>query len=283
MIDTNFLKHLDRLNLIINKKITSSITGIRSSKQTGRGLLFKDYRQYAQGDDIKNIDWKVFARTEDMYVRSFEEEKHLTVHIILDTSASMDFGTPIKKSEYAAMLAIGFAYLTLKNNERFVVSTFSDKLTLLKARRGRKQLAAILNHLANKPATGKSNFEQSVGSYKQLINSRSLVIIISDFLYEQEQIRNALLKLKKNNLLLIQVLDEVEAKLNIEGEFKLHDKESSGVLRTFISPFLKKQYLNKLYEHDMQIKKVCEQLGAQFYIADTATPIYEHFYKLFRK
>jgi len=283
MIDTSFLKHLDRLNLIINKKITSPFTGIRSSKQQGKGLIFKDYRQYAQGDDVKTIDWKVYARTEDLYVKSFEEEKHLTVHIIVDMSSSMDFGKPLKKSEYAAMLATGFAYLTLKNNERFVVSTFSDKLTLLRARRGRKQLAAILNHLTNKQAEGKSNFEASISSYKQLINSKSMVIIISDFLYPLEEIRNALLKLKKSNLLLIQVLDDVEAKLNLEGEFKLHDKETKGIMKTFISPFLKKQYLNKLYEHDNEIKKMSQQLGAQFYIADTATPIYEHFYNLLRK
>ena len=218
-----------------------------------------------------------------MYVKRYEEEKDLTNHIIVDMSASMDFGTPVKKSEYGAMLAIGFAYLSLKNNERFVVSTFSDRLTLLRARRGRKQLGAILNHLTNKKAEGKSNFETSVGSYKQLIHSRSSVIVISDFLYDVDQIRNALLKLKKNNLILVQVLDEVEAKLNLEGEFKLEDKESKGILRTFISPFLKKQYLNKLYEHDMQIKKLCEQLGAKFYIADTSTPIYEHFYRLLRK
>ena len=283
MIDISFLKHLDRLDLILKKKIVSPFVGVRESKMSGRGLLFKDYRAYAQGDDIRSIDWKVFARTEDLYMKSYEEEKFLTNHIIVDMSASMDFGTPLKKSEYAAMLAIGFAYLALKNNERFVVSTFSDKLTLLRARRGRRQLAAILNHLTSKNAEGKSNFESSVGSYKQLIHSKSSVIIISDFLYDIEQIRNALLKLKKNNLILIQVLDEVEAKLNLEGEFKLQDKESKGILRTFISPFLKKQYLNKLYEHDVGIKRLCEQLGATFYIADTSTPIYDHFYALLRK
>jgi len=283
MIDLSFLKHLDRLDLILNKKIVSPFSGARESRLPGKGLLFKDYRQYAQGDDIKNIDWRVFARTEDLYVKRYEEEKYLTNHIIVDMSASMDFGRPVKKSEYAAMLAVGFAYLSLKNNERFAVSTFSDKLTLLRARRGRKHLAAIFNHLSTKKAEGRSNFETSVGSYKQLIHSRSSVIVISDFLYDVDQIRNALLKLKKNNLILVQVLDEVEAKLNLEGEFKLEDKESKGILRTFISPFLKKQYLNKLYEHDMQIKKLCEQLGAKFYIADTSTPIYEHFYRLLRK
>src|SRR3989344_4017753 len=185
MIDLSFLKHLDRLDLILNKKILSPFSGARESRLPGKGLLFKDYRQYAQGDDIKNIDWKVFARTEDLYVKRYEEDKDLTNHIIVDMSASMDFGTPVKKSEYGAMLAIGFAYLSLKNNERFVVSTFSDRLTLLRARRGRKQLGAILNHLTNKQAEGKSNFEASISSYKQLINSKSMVIIISDFLYPE--------------------------------------------------------------------------------------------------
>ncbi|MEK6904698.1 MAG: DUF58 domain-containing protein, partial [Nanoarchaeota archaeon] len=283
MIDLSFLKHLDRLNLIINKKVVSRMVGSRESKIAGKGLIFKDYRQYTPGDDFRTIDWRVFGRTDNLYVKKYEEDKDLTVHIVLDLSSSMDFGRPMKKSEYGAMLAMGFAYLALKNNERFVVSTFSDRLTILKARRGRKQLAAIINHLVNKKAEGQSNFEASLKQYKSVINTKSLVIIISDFLYDIEQIKNALLRLRKSEVILVQVLDEVEAKLNLEGEFKLRDKESHSILRTFISPFLKKQYLTKLFEHDTKIKRVCDDIGARFYIAETSAPVYEHFYKLLRR
>lgn len=283
MIDLNFLKHLDRLNLIINKKVVSRMVGSRESKMSGKGLLFKDYRQYTQGEDYRSIDWKVYGRTDELFIKKYEEDRDMTIHIVLDLSSSMDFGKPMKKSEYGAMLAMGFAYLALKNNERFVVSTFSDKLTVLRARRGRKQLAAIITHLMGKKAEGQSNFDASLKQYKSLINSKSVIIIISDFLYEVDQIKNALQRLRKSEVILVQVLDEVEAKLNLEGEFKLRDKESSSVLRTFISPFLKKQYMSRLHEHDTKIKRICDEIGAKFYIADTSTPIYEHFYKLLRR
>ena len=92
MIDTSFLEQLTRFNLVINKRVTSNLTGPRRSVAAGRGLTFKDYRIYAPGDDFRSIDWKVFARTDDMFIKTFEEELSLVVHIIVDLSKSMDFG-----------------------------------------------------------------------------------------------------------------------------------------------------------------------------------------------
>ncbi|HLD15560.1 MAG TPA: DUF58 domain-containing protein [Candidatus Nanoarchaeia archaeon] len=282
MITLDFLKHLDKLSLIIRKRIVSNFIGSRQSKATGQGLIFKDHRIYAPGDDYRGIDWRVYGRTDHLYVKKFEEERNLTVHVIIDFSKSMDFGEKIKKSEYASMMGIGFAYMALKNNEKFVISTFSDKLTLFKAKKGRRQLANIINHLNTKTPEGKTDLEASLGRYKKLINSKSLIVIISDFFYDIEQIRNALKKLKRNQLILIQVLDDVEAKLNIEGEFKLKDLEDRSVLRTFISPFLKRNYMTQLHEHDTKIKKVCDEIGAKFFIVDSSTPIYDNFYRMLR-
>lgn len=282
MITLDFLKHLDKLSLIIRKRITSNFIGSRQSRGIGQGLIFKDHRIYAPGDDFRGIDWRVYGRTDNLYIKRFEEERNLTVHVIIDFSKSMDFGEKVKKSEYASMIGIGFAYMALKNNEKFVISTFSEKLTLFKAKKGRRQLANIINHLNEKKPEGKTDLEASLGRYKKLINSKSLIVIISDFFYDIEQIKSALKKLKKNQLILIQVLDEVEAKLNIEGEFKLKDLEDNSVLRTFISPFLKRSYMNQLYDHDTKIKKVCDEIGAKFFIVDSSTPIYENFYRMLR-
>ena len=125
-IDVSFLSQLDRFNLVIKKRVTSNYTGPRKSVALGRGLLFKEHRIYAPGDDIRAIDWKVYARTDDLYVKMYEEEKNLIVHIIVDYSASMNFGKPINKFDYASMLGVGFAYLAMKENEKFQFSTFSD-------------------------------------------------------------------------------------------------------------------------------------------------------------
>src|SRR3989344_7468714 len=115
MIDTNFLNQLDRFSLIVYKRVTSSYAGEKRSIAEGRGLVFKDHRMYARGDDVKLIDWKVYARTDDLYVKRYEEERSLSVHILIDCSASMNFGRKMKKFDYASMIGVGFAYLAMKD------------------------------------------------------------------------------------------------------------------------------------------------------------------------
>ena len=134
MINTDFLDQLDRFHLVVKKRVTSSYVGPRKSIIAGRGLTFKDHRIYSPGDDIRLIDWKVFGRTDDLYIKTFEEERNLTAHIIMDSSASMGFGKPISKFDYAAMLGVGFAYLSMRENERFQFSTFSEKLDVFQPR-----------------------------------------------------------------------------------------------------------------------------------------------------
>jgi len=280
MIDTEFLHQLDRFSLIINKRITSNYVGERFSRATGRGLIFKDHALYAPGEDFRSIDWRVFGRTDKLFVKRYEEERNLTVHIILDLSASMGFGTQITKADYAGMIAVGFAYLALKNNETFVLSTFSDTLELFKPRKGRAQLASMVEYLNDKKPKGLSKIEQSLGGYKKLINSKSYVVIVSDFLYAIEDIKRALAYCKNHRLVLIQVLDKLEKSLDLEGDFKLKDLETNEVLRTFINPFARKQYANMLSDHVAQSQRACDEFGAQFFTSDTGMSVFDVFFEV---
>ncbi|MBI4918663.1 DUF58 domain-containing protein [archaeon] len=280
-INIDFLDHLERLSLIINKRITSNYSGERRSSHTGEGLVFKDYTIYSPGENFKAIDWKVYGRTDKLFIKRFEEERNLTVHIIVDFSASMDFKSgKFKKAEYASMIGLGFAYMAMRNNERFVLSTFADQLSVFKPKKGRKQLMLLLDHLNNEKAKGFSKIEESLSSYKKLINSKSLVIIISDFLYDINQIKNVLLKFKHHDVKLIQVLDVLETDLNLEGDFKLRDLESQEQLRTYVNPYLRKQYLLKLSQHQDDIKKACAETGAQFYHFSTEQSVFDAFYEI---
>lgn len=283
MIETDFLRHLKRLSLIINKRVTSNYVGERESIHAGHGLLFKDHRIYTPGDDYKKIDWRVYGRTDKLHIKRFEEERNLTVHVIIDFSGSMNFGNKeIKKYEYAAMLGIGFAYMAMKNNERFVVSTFSDKLERFKPGRGKRQLVSILDYLRKKKPEGVSKFENSLKHYAKTIDSRSLVVVISDFLYDVDEIKRSLFGFKNQEIKLIQVLDEVEKNMNLKGEFKLRDLETKDLLKTFISPFLRKNYLSQLEEHNKKIKRLTEQTSTKFYTVSTDTPIFDTFFEVLR-
>ncbi|MDP7181525.1 MAG: DUF58 domain-containing protein [Candidatus Woesearchaeota archaeon] len=281
MITTDFLRHLDRLAVIINKQVTSEYVGDRITQEQGEGLIFKDYVIYSPGDDFRAVDWKVFARTDKLFSKRYEEERNLTVHVILDHSGSMNYGSKkMKKSEFASMVAIGFCYMALKNNERFVLSTFSDKLRVFPARRGKRQLMMLLDDLNKKEATGDSKFEESLIKYRNLINSKSFVVIVSDFLYPPEEIQRIIHRFRKHDLRLIQVLDPVEKDLNIEGDYKLQDLESKGFLRTYVSPWLRKRYKDNMESHQAKITRACDEVGGKFYGFKTDEEIFDVFYQI---
>jgi len=282
MIDISFLDQLDRFNLIIQKRVTSSYSGERKSIIAGHGTVLKDYRQYVRGDDVRAIDWKIFARTDKLHIKQYEEEKNLTAHIVVDSSASMNFGEKITKFDYASMLGIGFAYLAMKQNEKFEFSTFSDSLNPVRAKRGSKHFASLVNYLSTLQIKGKTNFTDVMTKYKKLIKTRSLIVIVSDFLFDIEIIKHALYRLSNNEVIVIQVLDKAEKDLAITGSVRLHDSESNSVLKTFISQRLRNKYHERLEEHIIDLQKTCDQVNARFYSFTTNTSIFDAFYHVFK-
>ena len=280
MITKEFLSQLDKFTLIFKKRITSSFTGERQTPFAGSGLIFRDHANYIPGDDFKHIDWKAFAKTDRFFVKRFEEDRNLTTHVLVDFSGSMNFGNKTKKYEYASMLGLGFVYIALKNNERFVLSTFDGKLDLFKARKGAQQLAEIIDYLNKRKPAGITDIEQSLSKYKNLINSKSLVVIISDFFYDIESVKTTLSKFKKNKIKLIQLLDPLEKNLKLEGDYTLIDLESEEKLRTYIDPYLRKIYLEKMEQHKNELIKACNETGADFFQASTDQQIFDIFYKI---
>ena len=280
MIDISFLDQLSRFNLVINKRVTSNIIGPRKSVMAGRGSTFKDYRIYAPGDDIRLIDWKVYARTDNLYLKVHEEEKNLTVHIIIDRSASMDFGKPISKFDFASMIGVGFAYLAIRDNEKFQFSTFADSLEIFQPKRGMSHLAAMLQHLNSIKPKGYSKLLDTVRQYKKVIGSKSMLVLVSDFLLNINEIREAFYVLGDHEIKIIQVLDRVEKELKMEGDMMLIDSETKGLLRTFISPRLRMQYQQQLDEHCAKIEEVCNKLNIDYKLAVTDTSIFDTFYKI---
>ncbi len=282
MIETGFLDQLNRFSLIVNKRVTSNYAGERRSIAEGQGIIFKDHRMYVPGDDIRKIDWKVYAKTDRLYIKKFEEERNLAVHIILDHSASMGFGSPYSKFDYAGMIGLGFAYLAIKDNEKFQFSTFSDDLNIFKPRRGRSNLLNMVDHLNAVKPKGMSKFYENLHSYMKLVKTRSLIVIISDFLIDLEEVRSALYLLGDHDIRIVQVLDAKERSLTIEGDLRLHDVETKGILRTFISKRLRSHYENKLEEHIGTINQYCNDLGIKFFSVTTDRPLFDVFYEILK-
>lgn len=277
MIDTSFFRELDRFSFMVRKRVSTAYSGSRRSILKGRGMEPVSYREYAPGDDFKIIDWKVYGRTEKLYVKEFEEQKSLTTHILLDTSMSMDFRN---KFEYSAMLALGFAYLVTKDNEKFGISTFSEDINITKPKRGRGYLSQTIDILNATELTGKTKFDYCMGRYAGVIKSRSLVIIISDFMTDIESIKNAIFRLGDNELVLIMVLDPVEKNLDVGGEAKLIDLETDDKMDIYSSPRFRSEYEKRLGDHIAGIRETCLQVGADFHIVTTDNPVFDSIFEV---
>lgn len=282
MITAEFLDQLSRFSLIVHKRVTSNYAGPRRSITQGKGMMFKDHRIYAPGDDFRSIDWKVFARTDDLYIKNFEEDRNLLVHIIIDNSASMHFKSrDITKFDYAAMIGTGFAFLTMRENGKFQFATFADKLYVFQSKRGRSQVMAMIDYLNMQKKGKESDFKSCMMRYKRYVSSRSLIIIVSDFLYDIEQIEIPLYLFGGHNIKIVQVLDPLELDLkDIEGDYNLLDLETNESLRTYINPRLRSNYRSQMQDHIHKIKDICMKAGVDFYSVSSGDSIFDSFYKV---
>lgn len=278
-IDPEFLDELNRFRLIIKKKVISQYQGTKESTMPGEGLIFKDFAMYSPGDDFRTIDWRVYARTEKLFIRRFEEERNTFMHVVLDASSSMNFGSRIKKFDYAAMVGLGFAFMSMKENGHYSFATFSDKLDIIKTGSGR-DLIRIMDHINKLKIGGQTKLVDSMENYKKNIKSKSVIIIISDFLYEIDEIKEILLRYRKNYVRLVQVLDPLEIEFDLKGDVVLKDMESNASLRTFVSSRFRSQYKKRLDEHILEIRDLCGHFGCSFVTVSTATPIFETFYNI---
>ncbi len=280
MISTDFLRELERFSFVAQKRVSGQYTGARRSIKVGRGTDAYGFREYERGDDFRTIDWKVYARTEKLYVRQFEEYRDLVTHILLDTSGSMDYPAEgVNKYEYAAMLALGFAYLVMKDNEKFAISTFTDHINISKPGRGRVNLLASIDQLNTTKPGGTTGINEPVLQYSSAIKSKSRVIIISDFLAPLDDIKPALYRMGRHDLIVIQVLNQGEIELQELGAVKLRDLETQKQMFTDINTGSVLEYNSELQAHNAAMKHECDRLGADFFTFGTDLPILEAIYR----
>ena len=278
MIPVEFLDELEALNLALKKDSTEALQGRQRSPQSGSGMLFKDHKEYIPGDDIRRMDWKAYARTEDLYVKRFEEEKSVTVHVLVDRSSSMDYGDE-NKYDYAAKLGLALAHFASNSNDRFRYSVFSETVSNLTADRRNADLAGLVEALNELPKTPESRIRDCVTSYTRHIQHSSAVVIISDFLTDINQIEDALSMLN-TEAFLVQTLSRRELEPEIQGDRILRDPESDSKLRTFLTPSTRRDYRQDLESHMHRIQEATGRNGGDYLLAPTDKDIFSTFLEL---
>jgi uncharacterized protein (DUF58 family) len=281
-IDPDFLDELDRFDSSLKRETTSQYQGEQESPDVGEGLTFSDYRRYAPGDDTRLIDWKLYARTEEYYIKQYEEERNLTVHVLVDSSDSMDFGEAGEhKFEYAAKLGLGFCYLTAEENNDFRFSTFGDDFERLDTgRSNRGELLRIIDLLNDQELGGRTDFRDALESYTANISSRSLVVVLSDFLGELDDIEEGLAALARNELVTAQVLSPDELDPDVVGDTVFEEPETQQELRTYFGGRLAQQYQSRLEQFTGEVAERASDLRATHTLVNTGDDFFDAFASL---
>lgn len=229
-METNELLKKVRQIEIKTKGLSNNIfAGQYHSAFKGRGMAFSEVREYQYGDDVRDIDWNVTARFHKPYIKVFEEERELTVMLLIDVSASLDFGTVKQlKKNMVAEIAATLAFSAIQNNDKIGVIFFSDKIEkFIPPKKGRKHILYIIRELIDfHPESRKTNIKVAIEYLTNIIKKRCTAFILSDFITEENFQSPLVIANRKHDIVAIQVYDKRIEELPDVGLMKVRDAET---------------------------------------------------------
>jgi uncharacterized protein (DUF58 family) len=263
LLDPQFMARLDSIDVLSRKILQGKMQGERRSKRRGQSVEFADHRPYVAGDDLRFVDWNVYGRLEQLFLKLFMEEQDLTIHIAIDTSASIAFGTPSKEL-FIKRLSAALAYIGLVNNNRVTLSSFSSGIVnQMSGMRGRTYIPRMAEFLLSSECNGVSDFDTSCRHLASGRIGSGIMIVLSDFLFK-EGVDSGLRRLLSRNydLYLIQVLSPQELEPDLSGDLKLIDIEDDDTAEVTISNALIDFYKRNLAAWCNEIKDFCNRRNA---------------------
>ena len=224
---SELLKQVKNLEIKTKNLVEGMESGAYRSRFRGGGIEFSEVREYAAGDDARRVDWNVSARYNDLFVKEFVEEKELNVYVIIDMSASNDFGYLKSKKELSFEVAASLMFSALKNNDRVGMGLFSDSLEkFIPAKKGKKHMMEILKELLNyQTKSVHTDIFKSLSKLQKNLKKRSVIFIVSDFISDSFVKPLKLLKLK-HQIVLVNISDIRETEIPEIGHVYLEDAES---------------------------------------------------------
>ncbi len=231
------VSRISRLDLVARFVVEGFITGLHRSPYHGFSAEFSEHRQYMAGDSLRHLDWKVYARSDRMYVKRFEEETNLKAHIILDTSGSMGYRErgSLTKLRYGSVIAGALTLLMLRQRDSVGLVTFSDSLKrYVPPRSVQSQISEILAALSSCEPDGRTVTGDVLHLMAERMSARGLVILISDLAVEPEPLLRGLRHFRHNGheVLVLHVVDPMELDFDYDGEVRFTDMETGSTVMT---------------------------------------------------
>jgi uncharacterized protein (DUF58 family) len=263
----HFLTQLETLRLRTRKEFLGSHTGNYSSPRRGTSLEFADYRRYAPGDDLRYLDWGIYARTDRLYVKVYREEVDLFAYVFIDASASMAFPSREQKFLPASHVALALSYVILANHDHVKLHLLQDQRSASPFYRGRRRMADCVNFAIGANVGGALDLAASLSDHLQRLRRPGKAILISDFLMPAAAYQKGLNLLRAFNLDIaaIQVLARQEVDPDFPaGNLALIDSESQQEIRYQWNGSARRDYQTRLAHHNLELKSFCHQSGIHY-------------------
>ncbi len=283
LFDAEFLHKLEFLQLIARRIFAGRVKGERRSPRHGTSIEFADYREYESGDDFRYVDWNIYSRLDKLFVKLFTEEEDLSIHILIDSSNSMSFGSP-PKMDYAARVAAALGYIGLSDLDRVGVASFSSKLARpLPPTRGKNQVFNLFNYLENIECGGETNFSQCVQEYILRTRGAGVMILISDLMDSNGYERGLdFLRYRKFDIFLLQIVCDEELDPRVRGEVKFIDAETRERIELTVSEPTLNYYKGTVEKFFSGIEDYCLKRQIDYIRTSTSIPFEELVLKYLR-
>jgi uncharacterized protein (DUF58 family) len=277
------IAQVQRLDLKARFIVEGFISGLHNSPFQGFSVEFSEHRRYSPGDDLRQIDWSVYGRTDRFYIKKYDAETNLECHLLVDTSASMGYPSPEKiaetgrmnKLDYAICLAAALGYLMINQQDAVGMARFDDKLrSYLPPRSKRSHLMRLIADLAQAKAapdkTGKG-LAEAIHEVARRVKRRGLMVVLSDFLADPDEVIEALhhLRFRGHDVILFQVLDHSEVEFPFERLAHFVDPETGRRL-TVHPRAVRDRYLAALEEFTNRYRREAAAVRADFVQVDTS-------------
>lgn len=275
LLPATFMHQLDKLDVLSRKVLAGKLKGERRSKQRGQSVEFADYRNYVAGDDLRFIDWNLYARLDRLFLRLFMEEEDQAVSIVLDVSRSMDYGEP-NKLRYGLQLAAALGYIGLVNYNRVSLMTFADTIRdHMPNLRGRRPIPRMLDFLRTvEPVHGEGSLPGACKKFATVQRQKGVVILISDFMEKGDLVEGLrYLTPDRYDVYAIQLLSPQEINPvagGVAGDVRLQDIEDNDLTDVSISPSLMKRYKATLEAYCNQVRNICLKRDIAHMVSDTS-------------
>jgi uncharacterized protein (DUF58 family) len=273
LLSPEFMARLDQLSLISRKIFLGKLRGERLSKKRGESVEFADHRSYVVGDDLRFLDWNIFARLEKLFIKLFLQEEDLHVSILFDVSKSMNWGEP-HKGRYARSIAAALAYIGLVNFDRVSLFAYADGLRQeMSGIRGRRLMFRVVEFLTGCAYGGTSDLSTAGKQFALRHPQQGIVLLLSDFM-EKSGYESGLRYLlgRRYDVYVVQMLSPEEVDPPLAGDLKLTDVEDGESAEVTVSRALLNRYKQNLLTYCSRLRDYCTHRGISYLYTGTEVP-----------